>query len=147
MRWDTEPNGVGKLATARSPDLVLLSFAYDAYGRSTGYTERIGSTDYTASVLYDSEGKVRELRYPSIDATATPGLTLNYTYNAADYLEEIGYTATAIPYKTLWHIDSRNADGRLLNGHYGNGLDAVRTYFPRWDGFGRTSQEGERSSP
>ena len=70
-RWVYRAERCRQTGDSEEPGSRLFFVAYDAYGRSTGYTERIGSTDYTASVLGpDSEGKVRELRYPSIDATA-----------------------------------------------------------------------------
>jgi RHS repeat-associated protein len=128
--WDTQPNGIGKVAEVTSPDQVRSTLAYDGYGRSTGFTEEIAGKVYTVSGIYDPQGRIQELRYPSIDPSATPGLTLQYLYNSSDYLTEIRYAANGIPFSTLWQITSRNLDGRLLQGNFGNGLAASRTYFP-----------------
>lgn len=128
--WDTQLYGIGKLASATSPDGVKTVFNYDNFGRSSGFVETIGSAKYAVSMLYDLQGRLHQLLYPSTDGTATPGLTVTYDYNAANYLNEINYSAPGVLKHPLWRAVSRNLDGALTSGFIGNTLDVVRDYDP-----------------
>jgi len=128
--WDSQPNGIGKLASASSVDGVKTTFSYDAGGRSTGFVESIGGTSPVVKQTYDTSGRLQTMSYPSIDTTTTPGLTLTYKYNASEYLAEIDYSAANVPVTVLWSVYARNLDGAQLQSQPGNGLMTYRTYDP-----------------
>jgi RHS repeat-associated protein len=142
LDWDSQPNGVGRLASGSSPDGVDIAFNYDSSGRSTGFVEKIDGASYTIGIVYDAQGRVHQLDYPSIDGKAAPGLTLTYQYNLSNYLQEIDYSATGVISHVLWKATSRNLDGALLQGQIGASLDVIRSYDPN---LGRLSKTQYKS--
>jgi YD repeat-containing protein len=93
LTWDAKPNGIGRLATTTSPDQVVTHHYYDTQGRSSGYDQIATGDTHKITWTYDAEGKLEELRYPSIDGGLSPGLTLKHQYNNAEYLREVSTRA------------------------------------------------------
>ncbi len=78
FQWDTAPNGVGKLASATSPDNVTTSYTYDpssGFPRSrTWNIPKYGA--FTLATAPDSYGRVTSLTYPD-------GTQATFGYDAA----------------------------------------------------------------
>jgi RHS repeat-associated protein len=132
--WDTQPNGIGKLATAISPGEVHLAYAYDGQGRPSRVRQTVDASDYEVSYTYNSQfGHPEEVRYPAIDATNTPGLTVKYTYNAPGYLSEVGYSTNQNAYTKLFTVKERTLDDQLRIATFGGATPALtltRDYDP-----------------
>src|SRR4051812_11000589 len=78
---------------------------------------------------YDPQGRLARVAYPVVpEMPGTPRFAIKHTYDDRGYLQQIDdVTAGSVP---LWHVDSRNEEGALTRGTYGNGVQAVRTYDP-----------------
>ncbi|MFI8829254.1 FG-GAP-like repeat-containing protein [Streptomyces sp. NPDC053431] len=127
--YDTRPNGMGRLASATSPDQVTTVPSYDDAGRSTAVTQTVNNIPYTLSTAYDPvTGRPTQQNYPSIDNTTNPGLSLKYHYNPHDYLDKIGYTTPGQNEQPLWAVNARNLDLSLDNATLGNGTTTSRIY-------------------
>ena len=60
-------------------------------GARAAFQQTVDGKSYEVGVVYDSQGRIGKLRYPAIDATKGPALTLQYTYNPSGILSEIGF--------------------------------------------------------
>src|SRR5262249_3850288 len=119
--YDTQANGLGKLASAVSGDGVSYFYGYDTAGRHYTTNEVVAGHNYLTTATFDSEGRPATLNYPAIGVNTThPGMTLTYGYNGSEYRNTISY-ATANPTNNnpqaalggLREINSRYADGML----------------------------------
>jgi RHS repeat-associated protein len=126
--YDTQPYGLGKLATATSSDGVTTVAHYDSDGRSTGTDQTIGGHTYSTSMQYNTLGQVSQLNYPAIGNGTAPGIALPYTYTATGYLSEVDYNenaSTPSPLPPLWRVAQRNWDDALVQGEFGNGVSTI----------------------
>jgi RHS repeat-associated protein len=120
-------SGIGKLEYSVSQDGVRIDYSYDAYSRPTATVWTIpgasGPQVFSASVTYDSNGRVSTTTYPG---PTVPFVTQNNYDPVSGYLrtiEEVDGRSTA-----LWDVGERWADGSLYWAMYGNG-DVTSRYF------------------
>lgn len=117
LTYDTQPNGLGKLAITSSSDNIATFYSYDSCGRPTSMTETIDGKSYVIGRIYDLTGRLSKLQYPAIGSNSNPGMELQFNYNDYGYIsylsnvtaEPNGSTATG----NLMTVTSRNADGTL----------------------------------
>jgi RHS repeat-associated protein len=128
--WDKAANGIGKVYEITSPDNIKTRHTYDSEGRLKVFEQTIHGKAYVFKASYDEKDRLSKLSYPAIDGSNVPALTLEYKYNAADYLGEIGYVAPGTTYRPLITVKSRDFHGSLLNAKLGNGVNIVHTYEP-----------------
>ncbi len=121
--WDTATNGSGKLKS-RSQTGFTETYSYNTDSRLNSVVTAItpiggsGSTNYTTSHTYDSQGRPSNTTYPG-------GFVLTRAYNARGYLSQLKDGATAI--QTFNHLD---AFGHSIDESYANGVDTLRTFDP-----------------
>jgi YD repeat-containing protein len=121
--WDTAANGVGKLHS-RSNAGFTETFTYNSAGRLSKVVTGItpiggsGSTNYTTSHTYDSNGRPLNTTYPG-------GFVLTRAYNANGYLSQLKSGAAAIQ-----TISGMDAFGNSISESYANGVSTLRTFDP-----------------
>ena len=109
--YDTCANGQGRLCSITKNNLVT-SYSYNAFGDIT--------THQNTHYRYDTAGRVKNQTYPS-------GNTLNYSYNAANQIDNIelnhgGSTTTIVSNITYQPF------GGITSLTYGNGLILNQSY-------------------
>jgi len=125
--WDTAANGIGRMASATSPDNIRTDFRYDAFGRLTGTDYTDGATTYQTDQTYDAAGRPSQTRYP---LTGAGRFTTQNVYNALGSLATITGDAGSGVAKNLWMVTNRNADDSLDTAIMGNGLTMKNTFDP-----------------
>jgi RHS repeat-associated protein len=129
--YDTQPNGIGKLATETSytgtAGGTSRAETYDTFGRPTqtdmnvGYLNSSGVINWisaTTQTTYDVDGRLRSTQYPS-------GVTVFYTYNGNGYPNSVNSGGIS-----LWTPDSENDAMQVLHATYGNGTYTTAQYDP-----------------
>ncbi|RKG83990.1 hypothetical protein D7W82_23580 [Corallococcus sp. CA049B] len=133
FEWDTAPNGVGALAWARSgpsavssPTDVVLTYGYDALGRSLWETTSVdgGASSYRVDRGYDAYGRMSALIYPQVDSQLRLGMTLEYNSHNGRF-SGIRNTVTGQLY---WSALESNAAGQLTRELFGNGVSSLIRY-------------------
>ncbi|MDD4617067.1 MAG: hypothetical protein PHW76_08165, partial [Alphaproteobacteria bacterium] len=118
--YDTQPHGVGSLASAATTDGYARVPTYDAQGRLIRTTLTIAGTQYHNDIAYDANGRVATVTYPS-------GFVLAYNYTSLGYLSEVIDSAAQ---KVLWHANAFDAEMHLLQHILGNDVWETREYYP-----------------
>jgi YD repeat-containing protein len=78
----------------------------------------IGGSSYTIGALYDNQGRVDKLTYPS-------GFAVKHVYTSLGYLSEVrDYAGNAM----YWRADAMTADGQLAAFTHGNNVQTTRTF-------------------
>jgi len=136
LTYDTQPNGLGKLATTTSSDGVYTVSHYDIYGRSLGMDETVDSVTYSQGVTYLADGRVNQVLYPGVPATngavATnpgTGMILQYTYTPNGYLSGVQYQTAQVSKATLLTINQRNNDDALLSAQLGSSAGVIQNSY------------------
>ncbi|NOK35728.1 hypothetical protein HMI49_21245 [Corallococcus exercitus] len=133
FEWDTAPNGVGALAWARfgpsavsSPTDVVLTYGYDALGRSLWETTSVdgGASAYRVDRGYDAYGRMSALIYPQVDSQLRLGMTLEYNSHNGRF-SGVRNTVTGQLY---WSALESNAAGQLTRELFGNGVSSLSRY-------------------
>lgn len=129
LNYDTEPNGIGKLASkvARTGYYMLIdeiAYTYDDYGRVEDVTE-IVNVDYEEETFvtaydYDVFSRIKQLEYPS-------GFSITHKYNPNGYLGKI---IRDTDNKTVWELKEMNARQQMKEIKLGNGLSTTTDYYP-----------------
>jgi RHS repeat-associated protein len=121
--WDTNPNGIGRLARTKSTDNILSNHRYDTLGRAVGVdvTDELGG-QYSIDAHYDDQGRLDTLAYPQVPGRTR--LVAKYSYTSLSYLKKIEDVSKGAP-QLLWQVDQRNADLALTDGTVGNGIISV----------------------
>ena len=102
------------------------SYVYDSLGRLRDTvlemedTDAQGAASKTFTVVYDGNGRVDTVTYPS-------GLAVAYLYTAHGYLKELKNNATSA---SLWEVDSWDDEGRVATQTAGNGVVSTREFDP-----------------
>jgi RHS repeat-associated protein len=139
--WDTAAHGVGQLAAVSSPETTYFAtHAYDAYGRLTTTTKRIGGTSYAVTRSWDAYGRPGGIDYPMSDVT---GFSIRYGYNASGHLQDIHDASN--PGVVYWQATEVDAYGNVTKELLGNGR-ATERFFDAARGLPRailTSLSGE----
>ena len=117
--WDTAPHGVGRLASATSPDDVTTRFTYDEYGRPEWtHQELLGEETLSVMRKYDAYGRVRQIGYPS---TPMGSIAINYHYDpslATGRVAQVVRDSSAV----LWTAQEYDPLGRVRQSSLGNGV-------------------------
>jgi RHS repeat-associated protein len=92
--------------------------SFDALGRPTASNLAAGGTSYAYTTVYDVNGRIATVAYPS-------GLTLAYVYDGFGYLTQIKNNTSGAVY---WTATSANADLSLTGQIYGNGISQTNGY-------------------
>ncbi len=79
--YDTGTDGIGRLYTATTPD-VVTTYTYNALGGIKTENKNIDSEDYLTEFGYDRQGNQTLITYPSEDQA-------KYEYNTAGLLEKV----------------------------------------------------------
>jgi RHS repeat-associated protein len=127
--WDTAANGIGKLASADSPDSVFTQHAYDEFGRQTLTSWKIDGVTYAVNTGYDGIGRRTSVTYPNIPGAAGR-LKVNYSYNTSGYLAEVRDAAAPPDAPSYWKAEGRDPAGQLTRERYGNEVVTDYTYEP-----------------
>uniref|UniRef100_UPI003AF7BC2B FG-GAP-like repeat-containing protein n=1 Tax=Thiolapillus sp. TaxID=2017437 RepID=UPI003AF7BC2B len=117
---DTISHGkaLGKLTTETAPG-ITRHLDYDGLGRPWRTRTTISGTTYTASQSYDGYGRLSTKTLPG------DGLTLNYSYNSANHLQQV---ADASPGGLIyWKGITTNADGQFTQEQR-SGITGYHTY-------------------
>lgn len=117
--YDTCAMGVGKLCKVSTLNGYIRSHSYDSKGRpSATTTTHAGSTrTYTASVSYDTQGRVDVQTYPSDPSNPASSFKTQAVYSSLGYLKEMRDGGGA----TLFSVTAkRNDAGQLTNYRYGS---------------------------
>ncbi len=115
--YDICSNGVGKLCSQASSSGFNQSYTYDSLSRPQVTTTTIDHV-YSASISYDSYGRISSQTYPT-------GVKINYSYTALGYLQKIVDASTGTTY---WQANSMDAEGHLTQVADGNGVVTNSTY-------------------
>ncbi|QFU06943.1 tRNA3(Ser)-specific nuclease WapA precursor (plasmid) [Pseudoalteromonas sp. THAF3] len=116
--YDTADNGVGQLHKEVGNG-VNRTYEYDAYGRPTGTLINGNNRSYRITTFYDGNyGRAKGLRYPN-------GLTLEYLYTDAGYLETIQNAASHYIFKK---ITGQDAFANVTEATLGNELTEITSY-------------------
>jgi RHS repeat-associated protein len=118
--FDNCTKGIGKPCTATTDNGYARSHGYDSLGRAESTATTIDAT-YTASVSYDTNGRVATQTYPT-------GLAVKYAYTSLGYLKEVRNHQSDALY---WRGDTMDAKGHLLQQTYGNGVITQQVYEER----------------
>ncbi|WP_371666772.1 FG-GAP-like repeat-containing protein [Streptomyces sp. NBC_00289] len=127
--FDTAAHGIGKPATATSPDNITTTHRYDTAGRPAGQdiTDSAAATNATLSsdIGYDSLGRPDTMAYPQ-----TPGrerTTVKSVYNDNGYLQRIT-DITGGASTNLFTVNSRKPNLALEKATIGTSLILDNTY-------------------
>ena len=126
LTWDLAPNGLGRPATASSPDAIETEWTYDSVSRpeSTIWTVPGDTSALVIKQERDEFGRLATITYPT---SGIYRLSASYGYSPTGYLASvlrIEATGAAAP---LWTVDQRAIDGQVQHEVYGDGTDAVQT--------------------
>src|SRR5258708_26792866 len=99
--YDTQPKGIGKLATASTNNGYQRTQGYDGLGRPSqvAITADAVTPTYTVSTTYDASGHISQVTYPS-------GFTVNYTYTTLGYASQLKDASSGLVY---WQDHARDA--------------------------------------
>jgi RHS repeat-associated protein len=119
--YDTAGHGLGRLAEAESPDKVQSRFGYDqTSGRVISMEQELDGITDRVNLNFDTiTGHLLGMDYPSVDGSLTPGLSVLYGYNNADYVDTVSTRKPGQNPQPIWHVMARNLDGALLSGVQG----------------------------
>jgi RHS repeat-associated protein len=122
--YDTQPKGIGKLASVSSPNSISQSYEYDDLGRAKHQSETIDGIAYDTYTTYDEYSRVSQITYPKDPSASTP-LSVKNQYNQYGFLEKV---VNASDNSIYWTAEVMNARGQLEQFKYGNNLRTNRTY-------------------
>jgi RHS repeat-associated protein len=129
--WDTASNGVGKLASTRSPGRVRTDYLYTGDGFLSRATWQLESEAYSIEQNYDEFGRVKELAYPNV--ALAERFRVAYSYDMAGETNAIydmqgmpaGSSPGGVPF---WKATSRNSASQITGEVYANGIETAREY-------------------
>jgi len=125
LSTSTCTKGIGKLCEVVVGNGFTRKHVYDSLGRLSSTTSNVGSA-YVASVTYDATtGRVDTQTFPG-------GLRIQNVYTTLGFLRQVidvdQRTATGAN-ATLWTANDLNAEGKILQQTYGNGVVTTNDYW------------------
>ncbi len=143
--YDTQPHGIGMLASVSRNDGYSQSYAYDDLGRLASTTEHIKELDnqfhdYSTSQEYDVYGRLKTMLYPSTDPAKR--FALNYGYDQQGFLTRIYRNSDN---KTMWQTTEVNEKGLLTKYNMGEHLSAEQGYDTETDLLNYTTVKQDNS--
>ncbi len=121
-KWDTAPNGTGRLHTVTSAD-AIQSFSYTAKGQLEGMVQTVDSGSFTARRTYDDIGHVKSMDYPQSLAEEPFGIM--YERDEHGFVVGVREKNTNESFWTLKEVDDA---GRFQKERFGNNVETTRTY-------------------
>jgi len=112
--------GIGKLCEAATSTGYDRRQNFDALGRPSSTMSTVGASTYTASVSYDTNGRIDVQTYPT-------GMQVRNGYTALGFLKQVSNVGTGTVY---WTADSVDAAGHALLQTYGNGVVTTSAFDP-----------------
>ncbi len=91
---------------------------YDSLGRPFQVATTIDRIVYNIAGTYDSNGRLREVTYPS-------GFAVTYGYTGLGYVQQLTDAASGQVY---WTANARDAELHLTQGTAGNGITTARSF-------------------
>ena len=131
--YDTAANGIGLLDETNGPDGYQRRHTYDTLSRPKYTYEQIKGIQMTSSQFFNSDGKLREIRYPGRNSLGYPGHAdrIKFAYNSTGYLSRV-YNVHQLEDESvtedLWVPLKMDAKGNITEERYGNGVSSRRTY-------------------
>jgi RHS repeat-associated protein len=124
--WDVAASGLGKPATATSPDAVELDWTYDGASRlrTTTWVVPGEASPFTMEQDRDDLGRLSSVVYPNSGAYSLKAV---YGYSPTGYLASVVRQENGGASVPLWTVDQRAVDGQVRHEVYGDGTDAVQT--------------------
>jgi RHS repeat-associated protein len=117
--YDSQPHGIGKLATASTSASYYRTEYYDSLSRPAQTHLSQNGAIASAYTTYDSDGRVASKTFPS-------GFVAGYTYNGAGYLNSI---TNGVGGAALWTVNNRDAYLNTTQETYGNGVVNNQQYY------------------
>jgi RHS repeat-associated protein len=117
--YDTQPHGIGKLASAANLSGFQRSFVYDALSRPVQTNVTIAGVGYTVTTSYDAYSRISGVTYAS-------GVSVSYGYTATTgYLQSVTDSASGT---ALWTVNGQDAEGHVTQETLGNGIATTYGY-------------------
>lgn len=125
--YDTQPYGVGKLATTSTDGDYSRIESYDSYGRPSITAITVAGTVYNVTSQYDTASRVAKVFYPAgTDVTGGNRFTVHYNYDpTTSYLTSL---TNANGETALWSATAANASLNITQETAGNGVQTIKTY-------------------
>jgi RHS repeat-associated protein len=126
LTWDLAPNGLGKPASALSPDAIATQLTYDSVSRLKTTTWTVPGEASPLAIAQDRDqfGRLASITYPT---SGTYSLSAVYGYSPTGYLASVLRQEAGGATAPLWTADGRAIDGQVLHEVYGDGTDAAQT--------------------
>jgi RHS repeat-associated protein len=133
FQWDTGQNGIGKLDTATSTDLITTAYQYDSFGRNISTTWGIPGgkvRSLTVGRVLDNYGRVTDLQYPQIQAGRIP-YSAHYIFDSVGAIASVTSADAVSP--VAWSASAWEADGQRTLEQFGapassSSFSTSRTY-------------------
>ena len=131
--YDDAANGVGKLRLATGPQGYRRVHKYDSLSRPSEVFETVDGIQARSFVSYDSNGRIRETRYPGPKDGHLHGGQNRFihVYNSRGYLtkvQDLSNQSGGTVYRDLWVAQEMDAKGNITHERYGNGVNVNRRY-------------------
>lgn len=116
--YDSQPNGIGMLASVTDYAGYTMTVTYDNLSRKIKDSQTIDGNVYNQQYTYDSKARIKDIIYPS-------GFSVTHVYNANAYLSQIKNTANNNVY---WTANTINAKGLIEKQTFGNAIATTKVY-------------------
>jgi RHS repeat-associated protein len=121
-KWDTAPNGLGRLHTVTSPD-AIQSFSYTPKGQLEGMSQNVDGGSFAARRTYDDVGHVKSMDYPQPLGVEPFGVM--YERDEHGFVIGVREKNTNEAFWTLKEVDDA---GRFQKERFGNDVETTRVY-------------------
>jgi YD repeat-containing protein len=121
-KWDTAPNGIGRLHSVTSPD-AIQSFSYSKRGQLEGMAQTVEGGSFAARQSYDNFGRVKSIDYPQPLGVEPFGVM--YEHDEHGFVIGVRGKNTSESFWTLKEVDDA---GRIRKERFGNGVETTREY-------------------
>ena len=125
--FDTAVHGIGKPATAVSPDNVVTSHRYDGDGQAAGVDTTGGGTTYSIDYGYDGSGRLVTTTYPE---TGNGRLVLRNVYNDNGFVQGLTYQRPGEDtQRDLYAVTARRPNLALDSATLSGGTTALKNTY------------------
>jgi YD repeat-containing protein len=124
-KWDTAPNGIGRLHTVTSPE-AIQSFSYTAKGQLEGMAQAVDGGSFASRRTYDNVGHVKSMDYPQPLGEELFGVM--YERDEHGFVIGVHEKNTQEAFWTLKEVDDA---GRFQKERFGNNVETTRAYDPK----------------
>jgi len=121
-KWDTAPNGIGRLHSVTTPD-AIQSFSYSKRGQLDGMTQTVSGESFASRRWYDEVGQVKSIDYPQPLGQEPFGVM--YEHDEHGFVIGIREKSTN---KSFWTLKEVDDAGRIQKERFGNEVETTRAY-------------------